>query len=53
MLNGALLEKLGGTVKKLLDDKDTTARDDASLQQLAERRGAEAARQSAAAADTD
>jgi len=37
MLNGPLLEKLGGTVKKLLDDKDTAAADGGALQQLAER----------------
>jgi len=37
MLNGPLLEKLGATVKELLDDKDTAAADGGSLQQLAER----------------
>jgi hypothetical protein len=36
MLNGPLLEKLGGTVKKLLDDKGTAATDATSLQQLAD-----------------
>ena len=35
MLDSALLEKLVGTVKRLLDEKDTAAANGASLQQLA------------------